>query len=109
MIQNPESIDESLRFFNIIKLLEVETEDHVYEAILDMLKNLLVICPQSPIILNKCCDLLDYMLNKDMNDFCTVAFWLFTMRAVSSENQGIYKLKELFLKYFRFLHEAPKS
>ena len=83
MVEQPDSIDESLRLFNILKILEMETEDHVYEAILDMFKNLLIICPHSPIILNKCCDLLDFMLTKNINDMNTVAFWLFTMRAVS--------------------------
>lgn len=87
----------------------METEDHVYEAILDMFKNLLIICPHSPIILNKCCDLLDFMLNKNINDWNTVAFWLFTMRAVSDQNPNLQRLKHIFLKYFRFLHEAPKT
>ena len=109
MIEQPDSIDESLRFFNILRILEAETEDHVYEAIIDMFKNLLVICPNSHVILNISCDLLDYMLNKNINDWNTVAFWLFTMRAVSDKNTSLPRLKEVFLKYFGQLHGTPKS
>jgi hypothetical protein len=71
----------------------VETEDHVYEGIIDMFKNLLILCPQSSIILTKCCDLLDYMLNKSITDWNTVRFWLFTMRAVSNDNPSMMRLK----------------
>ena len=109
MMHNPECIDQSFKLFDIIKILEVETEDHVYEGIIDMFKNLLILCPQSSIILTKCCDLLDYMLNKSITDWNTVRFWLFTMRAVSNDNPSMMRLKQLFLKYFRFLHEGEKT
>ena len=99
MITQPDSIDECLRFFNILSILENETEDHVYEAILDMFKNLLIIQPSSPIILGICCDLLDYKLDQSLNDWNTIAFWLFTMRAVSDSNTNLPRLKEIFVKY----------
>ena len=47
----------------------------------------------SSIILTKCCDLLDYMLNKSITDWNTVRFWLFTMRAVSNDNPSMMRLK----------------
>ena len=106
-LSQPQTIDECLRCFNIIKILETETEDHVYEAILDMFKNMLIICPNSPIILNICCDLLDYKLNQSLNDYNTITFWLFTMRAVSDSNQSLPRLKEVFVKYSGCLAVGP--
>lgn len=48
-----------------------------------MLKNLLILCPDSAVILDMCCVLLDFKLTKSMNDGNAIQFWLFTMRAVS--------------------------
>ena len=64
-----------------------------------MFKNLLIICPSSAVVLNLCCDLLDYKLTQSLNDGNTVAFWLFTMRAVDTGNQGLSKLKHIFIKF----------
>ena len=64
-----------------------------------MLKNLLVQCPGSPVILEMCCTLLNFKLSKTLNDGSTMQFWLFTMRAVSSDNPSLPKLKELFVRF----------
>lgn len=64
-----------------------------------MLKNLLVQCQASPVILDMCCTLLNFKLSKTLNDGSTMQFWLFTMRAVSTDNPSLPKLKELFVKF----------
>lgn len=46
-----------------------------------------------------CCALLNFKLEKSLNDGLAVQFWLFTMRAVSPQNEGIANLKQLFVKF----------
>ena len=84
IVEQPEAIEECLKFFNILAILQAPTQCHVDEAVIDMLKNLVVMCPASPVILNMCCDLLDFKLSKSLNDGNSIQFWLFTMRAVST-------------------------
>ena len=45
---------------------------HVDDAIIDMLKNLLIQCPSSPVILEMCCTLLNFKLSKTLNDGSTM-------------------------------------
>lgn len=63
-----------------------------------MLKNLFALQPASSVILDMCIAVLDYKLSKKP-DSMVVQFWLFTTRAVSSENTSIGNLKLLFQKY----------
>lgn len=98
-VSQPELIEGCLKYLNILRILESQTECHVDEAIIDMLKNLLVQCPASPVILDMCCTLLNFKLSKTLNDGSTMQFWLFTMRAVSTDNPSLPKLKELFVKF----------
>ena len=99
IVDQPEAIEECLKFLNIIAILQAPTACHVDEAVIDMLKNLVVMCPASSVILSMCCDLLDFKLSKSLNDGNSIQFWLFTMRAVSAQNPSIHKLKELFVKF----------
>ena len=99
IVDQPEAIEECLKFLNIIAILQAPTQCHVDEAVIDMLKNLVVMCPASSVILSMCCDLLDFKLSKSLNDGNSIQFWLFTMRAVSVQNPSIHKLKELFVKF----------
>lgn len=87
--EQPESTIECLRSLNILKILQAQTQSHVDEAVIDMLKNLLCQCPASPVILEMCTVLLDYKLTRSMNDGNAIQFWLFTMRATSLENPSI--------------------
>lgn len=80
------------------------------EAIIDMLKNLLTQFPTSSVILEMCCALLNFKLEKSLNDGTAVQFWLFTMRATAPENAGLDNLKQLFLKFSGCLTMAsPRS
>jgi len=72
-----------------------------------MLKNLLVQCPSSPVILDMCCTLLNFKLSKTLNDGVTMQFWLFTMRAVAQDNPSLDKLKQLLVKFGGFLSSGP--
>lgn len=98
-VSQPEMIEGCLKYLNILRILETQTECHVDEAIIDMLKNLLIQCPSSPVILDMCCTLLNFKLAKTLNDGSTMQFWLFTMRAVATDNPSLSKLKELFIKF----------
>ena len=100
-------IEGCLKYLNILRILEQATECHVDDAIIDMLKNLLIQCPSSPVILDMCCTLLDFKLSKTLNDGSTMQFWLFTMRAVASDNPSLPKLKELFVRFSGCLTNAP--
>lgn len=62
IVQQPKEIEECLKYLNILAILQTGVESHVDEAIIDMLKNLLIQCPESPVILNMCCALLDFKL-----------------------------------------------
>ena len=64
-----------------------------------MLKNILCQSPASAVILQMCCVLLDYQLTRSLNDGNAIQFWLFTMRAVSLENEALPQLKALFIKF----------
>ena len=99
IVAQPEAIEECLKFLNILAILQAPTQCHVDEAVIDMLKNLVVMCPASPVILDMCCDLLDFKLSKSLNDGNSIQFWLFTMRAISAQNPSVHKLKELFVKF----------
>lgn len=90
---------ECLRSLNLLKILSSQEHTHVNEAVIDMLKSLLCLCPNSPVILQMCCELLDFQLTKSLNDSTTILFWLFTMRAVSHENPNLGLLKQLFVKF----------
>ncbi len=74
-----------------------------------MLKTLLIQCPSSPVILDMCCTLLNFKLSKTLNDGSTMMFWLFTMRAVASDNPSLPKLKELFVRFSGCLSSAPSN
>ena len=41
-VSKPEEIEASLKYLNIMRILEQQTECHVDDAIIDMLKNLLI-------------------------------------------------------------------
>ena len=84
IVDQNETIEECLKYMNILRILQQQTECHVEEAVIDMLKNLLILCPASPVILDMCCVLLDFKLSKTLNDGSAIQFWLFTMRAVSA-------------------------
>jgi hypothetical protein len=60
-----------------------------------MLKNLFALQPESSVILEMCISVLDFKLGRKP-DSMVLQFWLFTTRAVSSENTSIAKLKFLF-------------
>lgn len=109
IVAQPEAIEECLKFLNILAILQAPTQCHVDEAVIDMLKNLVVMCPASPVILDMCCDLLDFKLSKSLNDGNSIQFWLFTMRAVSAQNPSIHKLKELFVKFSGCLTTQPAT
>jgi len=98
-VSQPEIVEGCLKYLNILRILETQTECHLDEAIIDMLKNLLIQCPASPVILDMCCTLLNFKLAKTLNDGSTMQFWLFTMRAVSTDNPSLSKLKELFVRF----------
>jgi len=78
----------------------------VDEAIIDMLKSLLIQCPSSQVILDMCCTLLNFKLSKTLNDGTTMQFWLFTMRAVANDNPSLPRLKELFVRFSGCLSTA---
>jgi hypothetical protein len=59
-VNEHEQTIECLRSLNILKIMQSQTQSHVDEAIIDMLKNLLCQSPGSPIILQMCCVLLDF-------------------------------------------------
>lgn len=63
-----------------------------------MLKNLFVLKPDSQVILDICVSVLDHKLSKK-SDSMLIQFWLFTIRAVSTDNPGLPNLKKLFEKY----------
>jgi hypothetical protein len=92
-IEQPDAIVECLKYLNILRILQNQTQCHVDEAIIDMLKSLIVQCPSSSVILDMCCVLLDFKLSKSMiennADGNTIMFWLFTMRAVASDNPAL--------------------
>ena len=98
-VGDPQMVEGCLKYLNILRILEQQTESHVDEAIIDMLKNLLIQCPSSPVILDMCTTLLNFKLSKSLNDGSTLQFWLFTMRAVSADNPSLPKLKELFVRF----------
>ena len=98
-VSNPEMVEGCLKYLNILRILEQQTESHVDDAIIDMLKNLLIQCPSSPVILDMCCTLLNFKLSKTLNDGSTMQFWLFTMRAVANDNPNLPRLKELFMRF----------
>ena len=68
------------------------------EAILDMLKNLFILQPESSVILEMCASVLDFKLAKNQESML-IQFWVFTIRAVSSNNTALGCLKTLFQKY----------
>jgi len=88
---------------NILRLLEKKakpsSESFVDEAIIEMLKNLLCQSEDSPIILEMCMGLLDFKLSQRFNDGTVILFWLFTMRAVATDNPALHQLKQLFMKF----------
>lgn len=102
-IEQPDAIVECLKYLNILRILQNQTQCHVDEAIIDMLKSLITQCPGSEVILDMCCVLLDFKLSKSLHDKKadgnTIMFWLFTMRAVSSDNPALGQLKDLFMKF----------
>jgi hypothetical protein len=106
-IEQPDAIVECLKYLNILRILQNQTQCHVDEAIIDMLKSLITQCPSSQVILDMCCVLLDFKLSKSLTDKKadgnTIMFWLFTMRAVASENPALGQLKELFMKFSSLL------
>lgn len=106
-VSDMELVEGCLKYLNILRILEQQTECHVNDAIIDMLKNLLIQCPSSPVILDMCCTLLNFKLSKTLNDGSTMQFWLFTMRAVSSDNPNLVKLKDLFVRFGGCLSSAP--
>jgi hypothetical protein len=85
-VEHPEATIECLKSLNILRILQAQTQSHVDEAIIDMLKNILCQSPSSAVILQMCCVLLDYQLSRSLNDGNAIQFWLFTMRAVSLDN-----------------------
>ena len=108
-VSNPEMIEGCLKYLNILRILEHQTMSHVDDAIIDMLKNLLIQCPSSPVILEMCCTLLNFKLSKTLNDGSTMQFWLFTMRAVANDNPNLPSLKQLFVKFSGCLSTASNA
>lgn len=108
-VGDPATIEGCLKYLNILRILEQQTECHVDDAIIDMLKTLLIQCPSSPVILDMCCTLLNFKLSKTLNDGSTMQFWLFTMRAVANDNPNLPKLKELFVRFGGCLTSAVPS
>ena len=41
-VSDPQMVEGCLKYLNILRILEQQTESHVDEAIIDMLKNLLI-------------------------------------------------------------------
>ena len=63
-----------------------------------MLKNLFALQQSSAVILEMCISVLDFKLAKKP-DSMVIQFWLFTTRAVTSDNTSLGNLKFLFQKY----------
>lgn len=88
---------ECFKALNLHHMLEMN-QKLTDEAIVDMLKNLFILQPESPVILEMCTAVLDYKLAKKPETMI-IQFWLFTVRAVNSANTGLSCLKNLFQKY----------
>jgi hypothetical protein len=96
--ENPEKLIECLKQLNIIKLLQLNSEQ-VHDALIDMLKHLLAHQPNSSIILEMCVTLLDHCLTKTQHLDDAMSFWVFTMRVTSLDNTAKIQLKNLFMKF----------
>jgi hypothetical protein len=83
--ESPEQLIECLKQLNIIKLLNLDSEQ-VHDALIDMLKQLLAHQPTSGVILEMCVTLLDHCLTKTQHLDDTLTFWVFTMRVTALDN-----------------------
>ena len=97
--ESPEQLIECLKQLNIIKLLNLNS-DNVHDALIDMFKHLLAYQPNSSIILEMCVTLLDHCLTKTQHLDDCMTFWVFTMRVTSEDNPAKSQLKNLFSKFF---------
>ena len=73
-----------------------------------MLKNLFILQPSSQVILDMCVNVLDYKLQRKP-DHMLIQFWLYTARAVASDNPSVSTLKDLFKKYSSLLDSKKDS
>ncbi len=85
---------ECFKTLNLHHLLQLNST-LIDEAIIDMMKNLFVMQPESSVILEMCINLIDFKLSKK-HDSMLIQFWLFTARAVHANNQSLLQLKTLF-------------
>lgn len=85
---------------NLQPLLQMESK-LVDEAVIDMLKNLFMVAPDSTVILEMCVAVLNHQLNKKP-DASVIQFWLFTNWAVALDNKSLPTMFTLLEKFFYY-------